>query len=156
MDKSIYFGWTISFLIHLQFLGCSWFIVKMYFHRAYIMPRFSFVIYALPQPKQGQAGWMRAIPRLMTWLTVYIGCDCAAEAICAPRIPRQSCSRWVSLCRVNERANKLVAAGWYSLHIFACPYSSKELPPGENSCGSPITVLPNWFVDVSADLICYT
>lgn len=60
------------------------------------------------------------------------------------------------LSRVNESANKLVSAGWYSLHIFAFPCSSKELPPGKNSCRSPITVLPNWFVDVSADLICCT
>lgn len=61
------------------------------------------------------------------------------------------------LSRVNESsANKLVSAGWYSLPIFAFPCSIKELPPGENSCGSPITVLPKWFVDVAADLICCT
>lgn len=54
--------------------------------------------------------------------------------------------------RVNEITNKLGSAGWYSLHIFAFPCSSKELPSGENSPRSPITLLPSWFWNASVDL----
>lgn len=54
--------------------------------------------------------------------------------------------------RVNEITNKLGSAGWSPLHIFAFPCSSKELPSGENSPRSPITVLPSWFWNASVDL----
>ena len=43
---------------------------------------------------------------------------------------------------VNENTNKLVSDGWYSVHIFAFPCSSKEVPPGDNWSSSPLIVLP--------------
>lgn len=67
-------------------------------------------------------------------------------------VPRQKFSRWgllVESMRALISLSQLDDTLCISLHFLVL---YRELPSGENSPRSPITVLPSWFVNASADL----
>lgn len=106
-----------------------------------------FLLCVAPQSKQEQAGWVRAISRLVTWFLVYTGCYFASDSL---RIPRQALAGRLP-GSVIESTNTLISDWSYPVHIFAFLYSSKEVLPGENWSSSPLTVFPVG-LDVCTDL----